>query len=299
MGVLQFIISVSIPTGIFAIFALGLNLKWGFSGLLDIGHVVYFAIGAYTTALLNLLGVNLFFAVLVGMILAGLAGIPIGFVALRLKEDYLAIVTLAFAQILHLPIKNEEWLTKGTQGLSGFSRPLGNLIASSDYNLFLLGLVIGLIFLIYFILEKLVNSPWGRVLKSIREDEVVTSAMGKNVLSYKIQSLALGSAIAGLAGALWAFDSMYLHPSMFIPMITFYAWIAVVLGGSADNRGSILGTVLIWGLLINGTRFLTPYIPLESTQLAAFRIMLIGIILMLLMRFKPEGIFGKKEELSL
>lgn len=299
MGVFQFIVSISIPTGVFTIFALGLNLKWGFSGLLDIGHVAYFAIGAYTTALLNIQGLNLFFAVLAGMILAGLAEIPIGFIALRLKDDYLAIVTLAFAQILHLPIKNAEWLTKGMQGLSGFSRPFENLVAPLDYNYFLLGLVIGVIILVYIILEKLVNSPWGRVLKSIREDEVVTSFMGKNVLSYKIQTLALGSAIAGLAGALWAFNSMYLHPNMFIPMITFYAWIAVVLGGSADNRGSILGTVLIWGLLINGTRFLTPYIPLESTQLAAFRVMLIGIILMLLMRFKPEGIFGKREELSL
>ncbi len=299
MGVFQFLVSISITTGIFTIFTLGLNLKWGFSGLLDIGHVAFLSLGAYATALLNLQGVNLFLSVLAGIILAGLAGALLGFPALRLRDDYLAIVTLSFAQILNLILKNEVWLTKGTIGLTGFSRPFQKLVAPINYNYFLLALIVVFIVLIYIILEKLVNSPWGRVLKSIREDEVVTAAMGKNVLSYKIQSLALGSAIAGLAGALLAFNYLYINPMLFAPMLTFYAWIAVVLGGSADNRGAILGTVLVWGVLLNGTRFLPDYLPLGSTQLAALRIMLIGLILMLLMRFRPEGIFGNKEELSL
>ncbi len=299
MGLISYLIPVSMTIGIFTIFTLGLNLKWGFSGLLDIGHVAYLSIGAYTTVLLNLNGVGLFFAVLAGIILAGLAGGLLGFPALRLKDDYLAIVTLGFAEILNIIIKNEVWLTNGSAGLIGFAKPFEELVTSASYDYVLLALVLAFVIIVYFGLEKLVKSPWGRILKSIREDEVVTAAMGKNVFSYKVQSLALGSAIAGLAGALLAFKVGYINPATFIPMLTFYAWIAVVLGGSADNRGSVLGVIIVWGLLRKGSRHLTGYIPLESFQVAAIRIMIIGIILMILMRFKPEGIFGKKEELSL
>ncbi len=299
MGLISYLIPVSMTIGIFTIFTLGLNLKWGFSGLLDIGHVAYLSIGAYTTVLLNLNGVGLFFAVLAGIILAGLAGGLLGFPALRLKDDYLAIVTLGFAEILNIIIKNEVWLTNGSAGLIGFAKPFEELVTSASYDYVLLALVLAFVIIVYFGLEKLVKSPWGRILKSIREDEVVTAAMGKNVFSYKVQSLALGSAIAGLAGALLAFKVGYINPATFIPMLTFYAWIAVVLGGSADNRGSVLGVIIVWGLLRKGSRHLTGYIPLESFQVAAIRIMIIGIILMILMRFKPEGVLGDKEELSL
>lgn len=299
MGLFSFLIPLSVTVGVFTIFVLGLNLKWGYAGLLDIGHVAYLSIGAYATVILNLNGVSLPFAVLAGIILAGIAGGLLGFPALRLKDDYLAIVTLGFAEILNLFIKNEDWLTKGTSGLIGFERPFEGLLTSIPYNYFLLALVVAFILLIYFGLEKLVESPWGRVLKSIREDEVVTAAMGKNVLSYKVQSLALGSAIAGLAGALLAFKVGFIHPTTFEPMLTFYAWIAVVLGGSADNRGSVIGTIIVWGFLRQGSKLLTGYVPLGRPQVAAMRIMIIGIILMLLMRFKPEGILGNKEELSL
>ncbi len=299
MGLFSFLIPLSVTVGVFAIFVLGLNLKWGFAGLLDIGHVAYLSIGAYATVILNMNGLSLPLAVLAGIILAGLAGGLLGFPALRLKDDYLAIVTLGFAEILNLFIKNEDWLTKGTGGLIGFDRPFEGLLTSVPYSYLLLALVIAFIIIIYFGLEKLVDSPWGRVLKSIREDEVVTAAMGKNVFSYKVQSLALGSAIAGLAGALLAFKVGYIHPTTFEPMLTFYAWIAVVLGGSADNRGAVIGTIIVWGVFRQGSKLLTGFVPLGRPQVAAIRIMIIGIILMFLMRFKPEGILGNKEELSL
>lgn len=299
MALVNYIIQISIPTLFFGIFALGLNLKWGYAGLLDFGHVAFLSLGAYTTIILSLNGVPLLFACLAGITLAGLAGGLLGFPALRLREDYLAIVTLSFAQILNLVLKNEEWLTRGTLGLHGFERPFQDIISAGNYNYLLIVLGILGIILVYLLLEKLVNSPWGRVLKSIREDETVSSAMGKNVLSYKIQALALGSAIAGFAGIILAFYYQYINPHLFVPMITFNAWIAVVLGGSANNRGTILGSIIVWGLLLNGTRVLSDYIPLESTQLGAMRIMIIGFLLIVLMRFKPEGILGDKEELSL
>lgn len=299
MALIDFFVTISISTSIFALFALGLNLKWGFAGLLDFGHVAFLSIGAYTTVLLSLNGFPLILSIIAGMFLAAIAGGLLGFPALRLRDDYLAIVTLSFAQILNLILKNEEWLTRGTFGLHGFKRPLEGVIAPSDYNYFLLGLTIAAIIAVYLILKKLVDSPWGRVLKSIREDEMVSSALGKNVFSYKIQALALGSAIAGLAGAIWAFHLQYLIPRAFSPMLTFFAWTTIVLGGSADNRGTLIGAVLLWGFLKNGTRFLTDYIPFESTQLAAMRIMIIGLLLIILMRFKPEGLLGKKEELAI
>ncbi|KXB06954.1 hypothetical protein AKJ52_01240 [candidate division MSBL1 archaeon SCGC-AAA382C18] len=299
MALFDFFVTIALSASIFALFALGLNLKWGFAGLLDFGHVAFLALGAYTTVLLSLNGVPLILSIIAGMFLAALAGALLGFPALRLREDYLAIVTLSFAQILNLVLKNEEWLTRGTLGIHGFSRPLDNLIPATEYDYFLLGLVITIIIIVFLILKILVESPWGRVLKSIREDELVSSALGKNVFSYKIQALALGSAIAALAGSLWAFRIQYIIPRAFGPMLTFFAWTAIVLGGSSDNRGTLIGAFLLWGFLRNGTRFLTDYIPFESTQMGAMRLMIIGILLIILMRFKPEGLVGKKEELSI
>ena len=148
-------------------------------------------------------------------------------------------------------------------------------------------------------LEFLARSPWGRVLKSIREDEEVARALGKNVFWYKLQSLMLGGAIAGLAGALYAWQQTSIYPSDFDPLVTFNAWIMVVLGGTGNNFGTILGTVIYFAY-DSITRFVLPgIVPLDQVRLSAFRIMVIGLILMLLMIWRPQGILGNKEELTL
>jgi ABC-type branched-subunit amino acid transport system permease subunit len=229
--------------------------------------------------------------------LAGLFGGLLGIPTLKLREDYLAIVTIGFAEIIRFFLLNEEWLTRGPMGVHGFSRPFEELIPG-DYNFFLFPFVLVVLVVCYLLLEKLIKSPWGRVLKSIREDEDVPASLGKNVFSYKIQSLVLGSMIAGLAGSLLAFYLQYINPRNFMPIETFYAWIAVVVGGSGNNKGTVLGALILWAFF-SGTRFVQGYLPFSPTQTGALRILFIGLLLIIVMMFKPEGLLGKKEELTL
>ncbi|MCD4799087.1 MAG: branched-chain amino acid ABC transporter permease [Methanosarcinales archaeon] len=294
---IDYLVAISIIVGIYAIFAIGLNLEWGFTGLINFGHVGFLAIGAYTTVLMNLSGAPIWLSMASGVVLAGFFGLLVGIPTLRLREDYLAIVTIGFSEIVRLFLLNEEWLTRGPMGLFGFDRPFEAMIPF-DYNYFLFILVFGSLAVIYLLIEKLVHSPWGRVLKSIREDEDVPAALGKDVFRYKIQALMIGSAIAGLAGAFLAFNMQYINPRNFIPMETFYAWIIVVLGGSARNKGTILGAIIVQSFY-SGTRYLQDYVPLASHQMAALRVMVIGLLLVLLMMYKPQGLLGKKEELTL
>jgi neutral amino acid transport system permease protein len=294
---IDYLIAISLIIGIYAIFSIGLNLEWGFTGLINFGHVGFMAIGAYTTVLMNQSGAPLWLSIAAGVVLAGFFGILVGIPTLRLREDYLAIVTIGFSEIVRLFLLNEEWLTRGPMGLFGFDRPFEEMI-SFDYNYFLFILVFGSLTVIYLLLEKMAHSPWGRVLKSIREDEEVATALGKDVFRYKIQALMIGSAIAGLAGAFLAFNIQYINPRNFVPMETFYAWIIVVLGGSGRNKGTILGAILVQSFY-SGTRYMQDFVPLASHQMAALRVMVIGLLLVLLMMYKPQGLLGRKEELTL
>lgn len=294
---IDYLITISLIVGIYAIFSMGLNLQWGFTGLINFGHVGFLAIGAYTTVLLNLHGFPLSISIVAAIVLAGFFGFLLGIPTLKLREDYLAIVTIGFSEIIRLFLMNEEWLTRGPMGLFGFDRPFEDLIPF-DYTYFLFILIFGSVAVIYFMLEKMVHTPWGRVLKSIREDEDVPSTLGKNVFGYKLQVLIIGAAVAGLAGAYLAFYIQYINPRNFIPMETFYAWIIVVLGGSANNKGTILGAFIVQ-TFYSGTRLIQDVIPISSPQIGAFRVMVIGLLLVLFMMYKPEGLLGKKEELTL
>ena len=295
---LDYLVSIVLTAGIYAIFALGLNLQWGYAGLLNFGHVSFMALGAYTTVLLGMHDVPLPLAVLAGMLLAGASGAFLGMATLRLREDYLAIVTIGFSEIIRFLLLNWSSLTKGSFGLFGYPRPGENLVGAMDYNLFLACLVIAVLALVYALLELLARSPWGRVLKSIRDDEAVSMALGKNSFSYKVQCLALGSAIAALSGSLLAFYLQYINPNNFLPLETFYAWIMVILGGSGNNRGTILGAFLLWGFF-SGTRFLEGYLTFSPSATSAARMVIIGLILIGLMMFRPQGLLGDKEELAI
>jgi len=295
---IDYTVTVLITACVYAIFAMGLNLQWGFTGLLNFGHIGFMAIGAYTTVLLSIHGIPLVLAIVIGMVLAGLFGLLMGIPTLRLREDFLAIVTIGFSEILRYILLNEEWLSGGASGQGGFPRPLDDIVSAQDYKYVLLVILVILVILVLVLLQRLVHSPWGRVLKSVREDEEVATALGKNAFSYKMQSLILGATIAGLAGAFWAFKLRYIHPSVFDPMETFYAWIIVVLGGSGNNKGTIIGAIL-FTFFLSGTKFLPDIFGLSDPQMAALRLMVVGALLMALMMFRPQGILGKKEELSL
>lgn len=369
-----FLVFLTISTAVFALFSLGLNLQWGFTGLINFGHVAFMTVGAYTTVLLSLQGIPLIVAGLVGAGIASLLGLLIGVATLRLRTDYLAIVTIGVSELIRLIVNNQDLptgnvFTPGAFGVQGYPLPLSNFAPSLLVRLIMIGLLtlitavycwqlwrwmqnlpkqqrqkaenpnlgrfllctfallLGLaiyvagvvalydyanneraglmllsvliLALVFWRLESLVRSPWGRVLKSIREDEEVAKALGKNVFWYKLQSLMLGGAIAGVAGALYAWQLTTIFPDNFQPQITFDAWTMVILGGAGNNAGTVLGVVIYWAYDAI-TRFALPaIIPLDEARLGAFRVMVIGLLLMVMMIWRPQGILGKKEELTL
>jgi neutral amino acid transport system permease protein len=369
-----FLVFITISTGLFSIFALGLNLQWGFAGLVNFGHVGFMTIGAYTTVLLSSKGVPIFLSVIVGAILAAGLGLLIGTSTLRLREDYLAIVTIGASELLRLIALNEEEITKGAFGVSRFPIPLEKLpinpvtktmmvgtltviaviavwelwrkidrqwregqeiqrksyqprsktgviiwgaiafvlilvvyvngiAALNDYNYKagLMLLVLLVLEIIYFVLELLVHSPWGRILKAIREDEEIPRALGKNVFWYKLQAFMLGGAIASIAGAFYAWQLTTVYPSSFEPIVTFNAWTIVMLGGTGNNAGTILGAVLVTSYeAITRFKSQIPFLAtIDPRILESSRGMAIGLILIVLMMWRPQGILGKKEELTL
>jgi neutral amino acid transport system permease protein len=422
-----YLTSLAIFIATYALFSLGLNLQWGFTGLINFGHVAFLTLGAYVTVLLTLNGVPILLATLAGGLCAALLGLLIGLSTLRLREDYLAIVTIGVAEVVRLIALNEEWLTKGTRGVYSYPLPLDKLDPNLAVKVGMIGVLTGIfglglwslwrwvsqlpqgdrsaskraiplllgyglclallaatlwlgfsvdfgflfagivplalgvgvpylqlkqpivqlkqqpwstlmaiatatfafsvammaywadvlglwnytykaglmwllvvtVALVFWRLEALVHSPWGRVLKAIREDEEVAKALGKNVFRYKLQSLMIGGAIAGLAGSFYAWQLTFINPDGFISLLTFQAWIIVVLGGSGNNVGTLLGALIFWAYDA-ATRFLLPVLlHLDDARLGAFRVMVIGLLMIVLMMWRPQGILGKKDELSL
>jgi neutral amino acid transport system permease protein len=374
---IEYLIFLAISTATFALFGLGLNLQWGFTGLINFGHIAFMTLGAYTTVLLSLKGVPLLLSAGIGAVVAAMLGLVIGFATLRLREDYLSIVTIGTGELIRLIVNNQDlpvgntWIS-GSFGVQSYVIPLSttpnlffrlvmigvltllagitlfslwrwvrtaqisasnNIVRNSSIqqeftSRLIVGIALGLLTAAIYIsgviglynynpkaglmlfillilafvfwrLEILVRSPWGRVLKSIREDEEVPKALGKNVFSYKLQSLMLGGAIAGIAGAFFAWQLGAIYPDNFQPQLTFDAWIMVILGGSGNNLGTILGAVIFFAYDALTREFLPKIVPLDVERIGAFRIMFIGLLLMVLMIWRPQGILGKKEELTL
>jgi branched-chain amino acid transport system permease protein len=316
---------VVITAGVYAIFALGLQLQYGFTGLLNFGHIAFMAIGSYTMALLinktHLAFVlNLGFghlsvpatvsAALIAIVVTMAFGLLVGLPAIRLRADYLAITTIAFGEILRIFILNQDF-TGGPLGTYGYGREflgfsdtvtarahsVGIELGRDRVLLILVWLAAGLLTLF---LWRVVRSPWGRVLRAIREDEDAANALGKNPIAYKLQVMALGSGIAAIAGLFFSFQILILNPSSFEPLFTFFAWVIVLLGGTGSLRGVPVGA-LVFAFIFAGTRFFGfwPFSLLQAPDRAAVRLILIGLILIAIMAFRPQGIFGKREELLL
>ena len=282
---------------VYAILSLGLNVQWGYTGLVNLGHVGFFALGAYTSALLAKLGFPFILSLTAAMILAAFFGSLLALTTLRLKEDFLAIVTLGFSEILRLFLLNEDWLTGGANGIIAIPKPLWNYF-TKHYDLFYLAVLAGVLVLVFLFLERLRFSPYGRMLRAIREDEVVAATAGKNVFRSKVQAFTLGAALAGLAGVFYAHYLAYIAPDMFIPMVSINVWVALIAGGSGNNKGAILGAFVLMGFL-EGTRFLKDFIPfLTGFRLAAVREILVGLFLILLMIYRQEGVLPEEKVVS-
>ncbi len=307
---------------IYALAAIGLNVHFGFTGLLNFGQVGFMAIGGYGVAVSVLewdlpLGVGVLVGILLAVGLALLLGLP----TLRLRADYLAIVTIAASEILRYMVSAPSWrsFTGGSDGLSGFSSGFYDLnpFGAGTYGIgpwryserTLWVLVVGwaLVLLAVGLVAALVHSPWGRVLKAIREDEDAVRAVGKNVYGYKMQSLVLGGVIGAVGGMFWVVAQAAIVPGSFSPIPTFYAYAALIIGGIARIWGPVVGSMLLWALLsfsqglVNQlvAEEIIPSSVLDANQAGNVRFVLLGLGLMLLLIFRPQGIFGDRREIAL
>lgn len=289
--------------GIYALLAQGLNVQWGFAGMLNVGVAAFFAIGAYASAILtsgaaagHLGGFGLPWPLgLIGaMAVAALLGLAIGLVTLNLRSDYLAIASIGIAEIVRLVLKNEAWLTGGVRGIAGIPRPLDGVVPGQN-ALVLLALVLLLVAVVYWGLERIHRAPWGRVQRGIRDNEAAARAMGKNSLAFRLQAFVIGCALMGLSGAVYAHFVGFISPEAFDPVFaTFIVWVMLIAGGSGNNKGAILGAFVIWGVW-SGTQMIASQLPAEYvTQASALRVLLIGALLQLILIFRPEGLLPEK-----
>ena len=387
----NYLVGVVLTIAIYGLFALGLSLEMGHTGLPNFGHVAFMGVGAYTVAILTFkaeatlapalqgytlwgalvtllvmalaallvyaplllvaqrraawsprarvlfagvpaalaalaAGLNTFpmsdhasrnavvlLGIVGGVALAALVGLVLGLAGLRLREDYLAIVTLGAAEIIRRFALNEEWLTAGSQGIQRLHRPVADWARNNEwwddladrFDLLPVQLAHALLALValglaYALLQTLAKSPWGRVLRAIREDEEVARALGKNVLLYKLEVLMIGSALAALAGILFIWNLASIVPEHFLSVTTFYAVAILVLGGMGNHRGAVLGAVILWGVfefagnLTSLEFFRARDISFQGPPQQIF----VGLVLILVVMFRPQGAIGNKEELS-
>ena len=276
----NYYIDILTITGIYAILALGLNIVVGLAGLLDLGYIAFYAIGAYSYGILNTeFGIPFWPALLIGGLLAAFAGMFLGMITLRLRGDYLAIVTLGFLMIVHLILNNWDSLTHGPNGILGISSPsIGKFVFSEPIHFYYLILVISI--LAIFIINRINNSRIGRAWIAIREDEIAASAMGINVTTMKILAITLGASWAGVAGVFFAGRYSFISPESFTFLETVIVLSMVVLGGMGSIPGVILGAAL---LII---------LPEVLRGFQDYRMLVFGGAMVLMMVFRPQGLIG-------
>ena len=284
--------------GIYAIMALGLNMQWGMTGQFNIGIAGFFAVGAYTTAILTtgpadgwLGGFDLPF-------LLGLAGsiivcVPVAWVVGRitanLRTDYLAIATIGIAEIIRLFFLNEGWLSNGTRGIPGIQKPLD--LGNGGYLL----IVLAFVAITYLLVEVARRSPWGRVLRAIRDNEPATAAAGKDIARFRLEAFVVGSCIMALGGGLYAHFVGFVSPEAFRPLYgTFLVWVMLIAGGSGNNLGAMLGALVVW-IIWSSTEVLADLVPtaLIGSE-SAFRVFLIGVLLQVILVSRPQGLLPER-----
>ncbi len=306
-------------TAAFALAAIGLNFHFGLTGLLNMGHAGFMLLGMYGYAISTQHGAPIWLAVIVAMVVATLFGLLLGWPTLKLRGDYLAIATISASELIRYIGRSNslQSLTGGSTGIRGndFKFTFEALSPFPDQNITLLfwtrhgtlssswwlvvvsWIAVGLFALLYW---QLARSPWGRVLKGIREDEDAVRSLGKNVYSYKMQALVLGGVIGALGGVLWSLGGSVAPDAMGRPT-TFWLWTLLLLGGAATVFGPVLGSMLFWMALVSVRGISNALIPdsvLSPIQIAPFSLVLVGITLMCLVIFRPQGVLGNKKELA-
>jgi branched-chain amino acid transport system permease protein len=325
-GFISFLTVFITTVAIFAIFTLGLNVQWGYTGIFNFGIVAFFMVGAYTSALLtkgpsssefvkyvgglnlaeglgplNLHGLTGFVLGALGAaVVSGIVAFLIAIPALRLREDYLAIATIGVAEVFRRIAIEEEGLVNGTRGLTGIPRPLHDLVSPPDYKFIYLAIAVIVLLIIFVAIERGARSPWGRVLKAIREDELATAASGKNIFAFRMQAFVLGAMIMGIGGAVYSANQGSIVPDTFSHFFgTFIIWAMLMVGGSGSNRGAILGAYVVWGFWTL-TGLIQPHLPaVLETRTSYIRDLLIGLLIIVMLLLRPHGLMGEEKRVSL
>lgn len=285
-----YLIFVLTIAGIYALLSLGLTTIWGQGGMVNLGLVGFFALGAYASALLTSQHLPIIAGWIGGALLAGLVGAALTFITRKMRGDYLAIVSLGFAEVIRLIAMNETWLTNGSDGISGIKAPY-KVELGDAFGLFYLAVVWVVVAVVGWTMVRLLRSPFGRALRAIRDDEQVAAAAGKPVLKFKLKAFAIGAGMTGLAGALYAHLTSYIAPDGFVPLLTIYIFLAATLGGYTRVKGALVGAVAVVALL-EISRFAAGMIPgLSAVQIAAVREMSIALALIVVMQIWPDGLF--------
>jgi neutral amino acid transport system permease protein len=308
---------------VFALAAIGINMQFGYTGLLNFGQSAFMAVGGYAVAVTVVeLGLNFWVGIVLGLAIAVLLALLLGIPTLRLRADYLAIVTIAAAEIVRLLVRSVTFkeFFGGSDGKQAFAdgffelNPLSPDLAlrigpvvQNNKQLFIL--IVGwiVVMLSCLLVWLLVRSPWGRVLKGIREDEDAVRSLGKNVFTYKMQALVLGGCFGAIAGFVYAIGNQAVSPDFFGTDTTFFAYAILILGGAARVFGPVLGSIIFWAIIQGTDVFLRSAIDvgvpvlslMTGTQAAVVRFILVGLGIMLLMIFRPQGILGDRKELAL
>jgi branched-chain amino acid transport system permease protein len=303
-GLLFYLVGFLIAGGIYAILCLALNIQWGMGGLFNAGIAGFFAVGAYASAIMTTpasdkhlggFGLPIPVGLLVAAAVAGLTGWAVAKICVRLKSDYLAMASIGIAEILRLVIVNESWLTNGSLGIANIPRPFGSLVQGRAADFVFLGVVWAVVGIVYAMSARLHNSPWGRTLRAIRDNEHAARAAGKDVDWFRLQTFVIGAAVMGVAGGLSAHYFKFLSPSATEPLlVTFLVWVMLMAGGSGNNRGAIAGGLGIWAIW-SVTEIFTNRLPPElATRSSYVRMLLIGLLLQVVLQRFRAGLIPEK-----
>ncbi len=284
----EYLVSLLSFGAIYALLAIGFNLQWGHTGLVNLGFVAFFALGAYTAALMTIDGAPLWLGAIAGCVVSCSGAYLLGRVTLRLQDDYLAIVAFGFVEVVRAVLMNTD-AVGGPNGLTGIPPLLGALPADIRRP-FQLALLVAVVAVVVVLVDRLIESPYGPTLRAIRDDPLAARSLGKPVETFRMVALVLGSAITAIAGALYASYIGYISPDQFDATLTFLVFTGVVVGGSS-NWGATLGT-LVFISIMESTRFLSDLgLPISQAQFAQVRLITIGLVLILIMQRRRQGLW--------
>jgi len=330
-GVISFLTGFATLVAIFAVLALGLNVQWGYTGIFNFGVVAFFMVGAYTAAIITKGPATTEYVRYVGgfgdkldfipfldseqwlpflfgtagaAIVAGALAFFLSIPTLRLREDYLAIATIGIAELLRRVTIEERGLVNSDRGLIGIPAPLEKLVDPPEYKFIFFGIAVALVILLFIALEWGIRSPWGRVLKAIREDETTAAAAGKDIFAFKTQSFVVGAMIMGIGGAAYAYYSRSVSPDAFTHFFgTFLIWAMLIVGGSGNNKGAILGAYIVWGFY-SITGLLRAYfadwgVDVLELRMSYIRDFVVGALIVIVLLLRPAGLLPEERRISL